>query len=505
MKVEGQLQTLGTVQNFRGVSQLAEALPNAVAISWTHLDPGQSLEPHCHELSSMVIICQGSGTTTGDTHAPVQAGDVVWIPAWNRHGFDGGSEGFWALSIQFQRSAIFEHEDNPHTTYVLPESSLPSLAERALRIIRRADLPELNAVTVEGEKHELGRVLNFRSETFLDGVLPDTLSLAWVQLQSGQILAEHVHETDSMILVTEGEGRVLGDWGGAIRTGDTIFVPAGGVHGFRGEGCKGFWGLSIQFESTSLYDDPGNPRVRFLQGSASAKPAQAAQAAQAAPSPKPASLERLMKINAEHAERFACGPVFDLLRDGLLEEPEVAERFRAALRSWSDHFQRLMYARFAFTRDPQFEAVYLDHLLDELGHNEDLAEEPLWDPVLDALGTWFTAQSLSRDNVEITAMVHLVLERAATIFYPRFIEAFGTPADQLHFAKHLDVDCEHVRIGAELLQRLRAEDYRRLEFVLEQSWGVFDALLARVAELSTQAARPQTEPLRWQPSLREVG
>ncbi len=232
-----------------------------------------------------------------------------------------------------------------------------------------------------------------------------------------------------------------------------------------------------------------------------------AQDLRAMPNRRPArdnsSLEQIMEQNLEHAARFAENRIFELLADGQLDDLATRNRFFAALRSWSDHFQHLMHARFAFTSDPRFAPVFLAHLVDELGHNEDLAEQPLWDPMLDALGSWFTQQSLILDNIEITAMVHLVLERAATVFYPRFAAAFGEPADRRHFEKHLDeVDCEHERMGVELLEGLRAAEYLRIEVVMKRSWGVMNALLARIAELAVDEAghgardesSPQTSP-----------
>ena len=493
MEVEGELQTLGIVKNFKGDARLAAALPRELAISWTHLDPGQELDAHWHDVPSMVIVCHGEGRSTGDTEAQLGTGDVVCVPAWNLHGFAGAQDqGFWALSVQFQETAIFESEDQPYTTYMPPADELPSAAERALKIVGRYDLPEINEAVVNGVRHDLGRVRNFRASPVLDTVLPETLSLAWVYLAPGQTLAAHVHETDSMILVTQGEGRVFGDLQDGLTEGDAVFVPAGCQHGFTGAGEHGFWALSIQFEPTSLYEDPQDPKVAFVPTA----DLDAVEQPAAAP-----SLARLMAKNADYAAAFAKNPVFALLQDGGLDQEPVRKRFCGALRSWSDHFQRLMHARYAFTRDPGYAFVFLDHLLDELGHNEDLAKDDgaLWDPTLDALGAWFTSQSLTLDNADITCLVHMVLERGATVFYPKFFEAFGCePADQVHFEKHLEVDCEHERMGVELLAGLRPQDYARLEGVLEQGWGVLDALIARVATLANQARvqNPQARPWR---------
>ncbi len=265
MEVEGEIQKLGIVKNFKGSPLLAGSLPSTIAISWTHLDPGEKLTPHWHDVPSMVIVCNGRGSSTGDTVAPIKTGDVVCVPSWNLHGFAGGTpEGFWALSVQFQETAIFERQDQPYTTYLPPAEELPSIEERALRIVRRETLPVVTEVEIDGARHELGQVRNFRADSRLDAILPDDLSLAWVRLIRGQTLAEHVHETDSMIIITEGRGRVSGDLKGELTEGDVVFVPAGKRHGFTGAGPEGFCGLSIQFEPVSLYQDTDEERVRFV-------------------------------------------------------------------------------------------------------------------------------------------------------------------------------------------------------------------------------------------------
>jgi quercetin dioxygenase-like cupin family protein len=195
----------------------------------------------------------------------LKEGDIIHIPAWNLHGFKGlGEDGFEGLSIQFQETAIFESSNTPETTYI-DRKKIP-LQERQLIKFQREDLEELSSVEIDGKTKPLGIVKNFRSNTVLNSILDKGFSAAWVHLGDGDELASHQHDEKSMILVTKGTGEAInGIHSTSISTGDGVFVPSGAIHGFRGNG-DGFWGLSIQFAQSSLYENPENARVSFLSG-----------------------------------------------------------------------------------------------------------------------------------------------------------------------------------------------------------------------------------------------
>jgi quercetin dioxygenase-like cupin family protein len=256
MHVEGKIRDLGAVKNFRNHPYLKHHLPSDVSISWTHLDEGQRLEPHTHPVPSMVIIASGQGRSIGDSEVGFCGGDVVYIPEHNSHGFVGGEGGFWALSVQFQETAIFETEVDPLTQY----AQLEEINDvKPLQVIKRENLDSLHEVEVDGEIHRLGLVKNFASHPVMRDFLPEHLSLAWVRLGRGETLHTHRHPEDSMILVTEGEGSAMGGISGYLKEGDVVYVPEGHPHGFSGEG-DGFWALSVQFSKTSLYYRPTRDR-----------------------------------------------------------------------------------------------------------------------------------------------------------------------------------------------------------------------------------------------------
>lgn len=138
MHVEGEVRNLGIVKHFKKIPLLAEQLPAHFAIAWVHLEPGEVLETHTHDVASMIIAAEGSASSQGDTEITFHGGDAVFIPAWNLHGFTGGKNGFWGLSIQFNETAIFETKDNPLTQYEL--DNLPPLEERQLGHYLKSDL-----------------------------------------------------------------------------------------------------------------------------------------------------------------------------------------------------------------------------------------------------------------------------------------------------------------------------------------------------------------------------
>ena len=175
MKVEGVDTYLGEVRNFKNNKFLKDHLPENLSISWTMLPQDGELDPHFHPCSSTIIVAKGSGRSTGDTTSAIKTGDVVYIPEWNSHGFFGeGPNGFHALSIQFQPTAIFESADTPETTYQ-ERLNIP-LEDRQLRIVRRDELPSLTEVMVDGKKKSLGILKNFSENSLLNEKFPSFFS-----------------------------------------------------------------------------------------------------------------------------------------------------------------------------------------------------------------------------------------------------------------------------------------------------------------------------------------
>lgn len=467
MRVDGAVRDLGEVKNFRNDEYLRRHLPSNVSTSWTHLGPHQVLEPHVHPVPSMIIVTRGRGRSIGDTQVEFRGGDVIYVPAYNSHGFVGLDEGFWALSVQFERVAIFETETDPLTRYLGDSRDREERAE-PLRIISRGDLPSIHEVQIGSRTHDLGIVKNFRSNEHLRDLLPSNLSLAWVRLEDRQQLHAHRHAESSMIIVTEGRGRFLGERLHALEEGDIVFVPEFHVHGFRG-GRGGFWGLSVQFGDASLYERPEQPRVLFDSCAG--------------------TLSHLLERNDRFAEHFCDHEVFDCIHQDLLQDPHTRARFLSGLSIWSAYFQRIMMARCAFTNPGPSADMFYQHLVEELGHDKDLeavsdGAQVGFDPALEGMCSWFVYQTLALDNAERIVMANLVLERAGREFYERYSTYLGQFGIDKHFEEHVEHDEQHETMGLELLGGLTREQYARLEKIQEDSWKMLGGILTRVKAIA---------------------
>ena len=155
----------------------------------------------------------------------------------------------------------------------------------------------------------------------------------------------------------------------------------------------------------------------------------------------------------------------------------------------SDYFQKIMFSRIAQCDDREFRKVYYEHFLEELGHDVELKtergeSERLWDPVLEGIGAWFAQKSQSVDNADRIAMVQMVLEGAAHIFYETFAPTINRIHKGEHFNKHVEADEGHESLGLDLLENLPPEYYARIADLVEKTWGMMTAFLDRVHDLS---------------------
>lgn len=464
--LDGEKTFLGEVRNFKSHPLFNKRIPKDISISWSALPAGKSLKEHYHPCASFLIITEGIGVSTGDSELEVKAGDIVYIPKWNLHGFIGkGESGFKALSIQFQETAIFESEEKPETTY-FDRESIP-LEERKLQIISRTSLDSIHHTIVDGERHELGTLKNFSSNPTLAREFPENFSCAWVRLENGQTLAPHTHKEDSMIIITEGEGAFSADNEFDLKSGDIVFVPAHANHGFTSNSNSGFWGLSIQFNETSLYENQFRPRVDFIS-----------------------PYENLIARNEKFAKDFyESNHTFQL---GIQTQKD-REMLLDCLQVISDHFQRLMFLRVGFCDSPRFEKVFLEHFLEELGHNKSLSKErnrpKLWDPVLESSCSWFVNKNYVLDNSGRIIMVQMVLEKCAHLFYSHFSNILQEENKSHHIESHMHADEGHDMMGVDLLKDEPAYKYKEFYRLQEESWSIMELFISRIGELIIENRR----------------
>ena len=165
---EGKEYNLGILKDLRRHHLLKELLPTEgrFSISWTHLKKDEILEVHKHPTESMIIITEGSGQTFGDLKVPIKAGDVIFVPAGKLHGFMGGNpSGFWAISVQFEGTGLYENLNKPRVHF--ETDVLSSLMEKQnvylneytnnplvkLVTSRKAEIPQVKARLLSALQH----------------------------------------------------------------------------------------------------------------------------------------------------------------------------------------------------------------------------------------------------------------------------------------------------------------------------------------------------------------
>ena len=347
---------------------------------------------------------------------------------------------------------------------------------REVELVKRDDVPSMRTIVVNGVEHWLGHVKDFTKNSSLAEFLPkdNRISMAWVRLEAGEELTPHVHPVPSMILIVEGSARTTGDKHAVMNAGDALLVPQRRPHGFIGLPPNGFWGLSIQFDSRGLYEDIEDPWATFLADE---------KATDAAGS----QMEQLFKKNEEFMERFDKHRLFVLVRNGLLKDPVARRKFLDCFQVWSNYFQKMVLNRVVTLQNPAFEDLAWLHLLDELGHNRDLAKsradlQTVFDPVLEGVCSWFPAKVGVISDLEKVVLVHLVVEASAVFFYKYMQPAMANTAKG-HFEKHKSDDEAHVAMGYDFLRNIASADWPRLFEIQRQGWGMLMAVMGRVADL----------------------
>jgi quercetin dioxygenase-like cupin family protein len=341
-----------------------------------------------------------------------------------------------------------------------------------MEVISRRDIEPLNNVTINGALHDLGVVKIFSRHPALAQFIPanSELAISWVRLEKDQELSVHQHPEPSMILICDGSGKTLGDTEQAIEAGDMVLVPPHSQHGFKGT-HDGFWALSIQFNGKALYEDSSKPNVVFKsRDTTGTRPA-----------------EVLLEDNEQFLEDFRNSRLLALVNSPDIEHPLVREKLLDCLQSWSDMFQDLLHIRVAMTLDPAHKKIALEHLVEELGHNNNLRDqrEALHTPVGDAafLSTmeWFRHQMLYKSDMVKTLLMHIVLEGSGEIFHSEAARVFaGMP----HFQEHGEDDGSHVSMGIELLNQASPKEIEELRETLSEGWNMMTLLCDRFADIA---------------------
>ena len=338
-----------------------------------------------------------------------------------------------------------------------------------MHIIARSALETINEAVVGGSVHNLGVVKIFSRHPQLAQFIPTSsnVAISWVRLECGEVLAVHKHPEPSLILICEGSGRTMGSAEQEVGAGDMILVPGDSWHGFEGT-RDGFWALSIQFNGKALYEDAEKPNAVF-----------------AGEVPNPAAV--LLADNEKYLQQFGTSNLLRLIDDPSFDDPHVRERLLDCQQTWSDVFQDLLHLRVAMTTDTAHKQVALDHLVEELGHNDNLrnqrgsAHAPVTDETFVSTMEWFRHQMLYRSDMVRTLLMHVVLEGSGEIWHREAARAF--PAIP-HFQEHGEDDGEHVSMGIDLLDRATPAEIRELREALAEGWKMITQLCDRIAAIA---------------------
>jgi hypothetical protein len=155
---------------------------------------------------------------------------------------------------------------------------------------------------------------------------------------------------------------------------------------------------------------------------------------------------------------------------------------------WSNQFQKMVLNRVVTLQNPHFEELAWLHLVEELGHNRDLAKsrsdlQPVFDPILEAVCSWFPSKIGMLSDIEKVVLVHLVVEASALFFYKHVQPAMSASGSQDHFDTHKAGDEAHVQMGYNFLRNASSVDLPRLFEIQRQGWSMLMAVMGRVADL----------------------
>jgi len=341
-------------------------------------------------------------------------------------------------------------------------------------VVKRDEIPAITHLTINGVARYIGEVRDFRGHPALREFLPDQgrASLSWVCLGAGEINRVHTHPTASMVVICEGGGRLIGDTEQPVEAGDLVIIPSNALHGFKCGADRGLRGLSIQFEGVGLYENSDKPLIAVDARD---------------------RFEPLVAAQARAVERFRHNRLVKLVKsEGILTDAETKTRLLDVLQVWSDHFQKLIRIRAASAKDPGFAALADEHMQDELGHNEILAElrdhRPvnIWDPALESIAAWFMERMQHASDTDTTVLMHLVIEEAGDVFHKHAAPVFPKAR---HFEFHCAHDEDHAEMGLQALKQHSPESVAHMLEVLDHGWAMMDALCNRMADLAVGGTR----------------
>ncbi|TNF66345.1 MAG: hypothetical protein EP298_09350 [Gammaproteobacteria bacterium] len=202
----------------------------------------------------------------------------------------------------------------------------------------------------------------------------------------------------------------------------------------------------------------------------------------------------VISYNEKAFEEFKQAPFFKLIQsDFLINNPYKRKLFFNYMQIFSDRFQLMVFMRQGGCRDQRFEAFFLSHLEDEIGHHKLLQKhehfEETFDPVLNAISIWFVYQMLTLDNIEKLVVMHLIIEKAGDFYHSFSNEFLGKFLDSDYYEIHSEIDEEHADIDISLIENYPEFVYHRLGLLSHKSWTMMHTMIDRVYHLVTKGEK----------------
>jgi hypothetical protein len=334
-----------------------------------------------------------------------------------------------------------------------------------IQVISRDAIPPVQSLDSADSAQRVGELRDFRWHALLREFMPRSadFSVSWVKLKYGEVLLPQAQATAQLLIFHAGAGTLLGETERPVAKDDVVLLPPGSKHGFVG-GPDGLQGVAIQ-----LGDD-----------------------AEAASAPQEAGGEgwqALLAHNDKNQQAFRRRPLFDLLRDGTLDEPSRRRAFLGAMQVWFDAEPALLMRRLASCADAKYSRAFVRDIDDDFARTlrrHGRGERP-WatastDVRMAAFVSWFSYQMAVLDNAE-KAVVELVVRSAISAYQSAAAPALAQFTSQRHF--HYSQG--RTSVGADLLRGQSAAGYARLRAIMDETWSMFAAMTDRVVELALSA------------------
>lgn len=326
-----------------------------------------------------------------------------------------------------------------------------------VQVIRRSTIP------ISSEQPADNR--QFHQHALLKQFLPpvDKLAFAWITVAQHQTVAFAGTTTATAFIVCRGQAKLLyHDKEIVISTGDTVLIPPQHAYHILDVTTSELQAIALQFPEQKSEQSPFAP-----------------------------TYEGLMAHNEALLQHTLKNPCFATLQNSTaLTDITARQKFLDSVQLFSNFFQHMLFLRQATCQDNRYQDMFTQHLCEEFGHDKLLAQRSIkhdcHDPILHAISIWFCNQMLILDNLEKTALVHLVLELGSAHFNHLAGARLSQDVHSDYYDRH-EIDDAHAQMGAELLRGHQTETYRRLHQVIEKGWSMVDAMTRRFMQLATQS------------------